>query len=410
MDIKVTDAKDNTGEGGDGTKSITVDITPMIQTVATTESDTSKIVTEGKGVNAVVLGEAEHLKVTGTVQVDIPLPADFVTFAQGAETATLYVRHTTESGRVYTYQGTVDAATHVLTFDNPHGFSSFEIGTQAAVATNGNIGYDNLKEAVEEAKDGDTITISADNTEKITVTKTISFTIAGGYTTKIKAGAYTTLTKTDVEVGTLYTFVYTAPTYSDKDDKDDADTTETPSFTDVPEGQWYSDAVAYCAANGLMDGVGDGKFEPRTTVSRAMAITTLYRMAGSPEVTGSNNFTDLTQDWYKDAVQWGVTVGITDGVSATSFAPDDDISREQLATMLYRYANVMGLDVSNKNDLSGYTDSGEISSFATEAMQWANAAGYVTGNSATTLAPKAVSDRATLATILMRYCESNAAE
>jgi hypothetical protein len=159
-----------------------------------------------------------------------------------------------------------------------------------------------------------------------------------------------------------------------------------------------------------MDGVGDGKFEPFTTVTRGMAITTLYRMAGSPEVSGSNSFTDLTQDWYKDAVQWGVTVGITDGVSATAFDPNSAITREQLATMLYRYAKVMGIDVSEKNDLGGYTDSAKISDFATDAMQWANAAGLITGVTNTTLVPTADSDRATLATILMRFCESNKAE
>lgn len=183
------------------------------------------------------------------------------------------------------------------------------------------------------------------------------------------------------------------------------DNAENP-YEDVAADSWYYDEVMYVTANGLMNGMGDSEFQPATTVTRAMAITTLYRMAGSPTVSGSNSFTDLTADWYKDAVQWGVETGITNGISETEFDPSSAISREQLATMLFRYAKNSDADTSAKADLDKYTDAGQVSSWAQDAMQWANASGLITGDTDTTLSPKADSSRAVLATVLMRYCES----
>ncbi len=177
-------------------------------------------------------------------------------------------------------------------------------------------------------------------------------------------------------------------------------------FIDVVENDWFYDEVKYVHENELMNGMGDNLFQPGVNVTRAMAITTLYRMAGSPAVTGSSSFTDLAASWYKDAVQWGVAEGITNGVSDTKFDPNSAITREQLATMLYRYAEYAGIDVSAKADLGIYSDAASISKWADDAMAWANAAGLITGDTATTLSPKADSNRAVLATVLMRYCET----
>ncbi len=177
------------------------------------------------------------------------------------------------------------------------------------------------------------------------------------------------------------------------------------SFTDVPKGQWYHEAVDFVVDANLMNGISETSFAPNATASRAMVVTTLYRMAGSPEVNGENNFTDLTQDWYAAAVQWAVETGVTTGYSETIFAPNAPITREQLATMLYRYAKACGMDVSAQADLSGYTDAGEISSWALTAMAWANAEGIIQGDSETTLSPRATSTRAQLAMVLTRICQ-----
>ncbi|MBE6944686.1 MAG: hypothetical protein E7459_01185 [Ruminococcaceae bacterium] len=177
------------------------------------------------------------------------------------------------------------------------------------------------------------------------------------------------------------------------------------SFTDVPKGQWYHEAVDFVVGANLMHGISETSFAPNATTSRAMVVTTLYRMAGSPEVNGENNFTDLTQDWYAAAVQWAVETGVTTGYSETIFAPNAPITREQLATMLYRYAKACGMDVSAQADLSGYTDAGKISSWALTAMAWANAEGIIQGDSETTLSPRATSTRAQLAMVLTRICQ-----
>lgn len=178
------------------------------------------------------------------------------------------------------------------------------------------------------------------------------------------------------------------------------------AFNDVVAGDWYYDSVKYVFENGLMNGTGDSVFEPGATVNRAMVVTVLYRMAGSPAVEGQTKFTDLSADWYKNAVLWAVNAGVTNGVSETAFNPTGAITREQLAAMLYRYAQYAKLDVSKKAELSGYTDAGSISAYAKDALAWANAAGLITGETQTTLNPTGASSRAVLATVLTRFCET----
>ena len=177
-------------------------------------------------------------------------------------------------------------------------------------------------------------------------------------------------------------------------------------FLDVKSTDWFYDYVKYVYDHGLMIGTSEDEFSPNLTSSRAMIVTVLWRMAGSPATSGTNSFTDLTADWYKDAVQWAVSNGITNGMSATSFGPNAPVTREQLATFLYRFADFMGYDISKKNDLAGYTDSDKISDFAKDAMEWINAMGVITGENDTTLNPKGASTRAVLATVLARFCEA----
>jgi len=188
--------------------------------------------------------------------------------------------------------------------------------------------------------------------------------------------------------------------------KDEAAEPVSNPFTDIKETDWFYNFVMYAYEKGLMTGTDADKFSPNVTASRAMIVTVLYRMAGEPEVTGTNTFTDLTADWYKNAVQWAVTNGITNGVSDTLFDPNTAVTREQLSTFLYRYADACGYDITEAKDLSIYSDADKISTFAKDAMAWANALGIITGDTPTTLSPKDSSSRAVLATVLTRFCEA----
>ena len=175
-------------------------------------------------------------------------------------------------------------------------------------------------------------------------------------------------------------------------------------FTDVAEGDWFHDAVRYVYDNGLMDGVGDGQFAPNATTNRAMVVTILYRLAGEPAVSGDAAFTDVADGlWYTDAVLWAAQKGIVNGVSDTEFAPSGDLTREQLATVLYRYAESMGYDVSASVDLSGFPDAGDIQSYAAQALSWAVAEGLLQGFEDDSLRPGGTATRAQIATILMRF-------
>lgn len=189
-----------------------------------------------------------------------------------------------------------------------------------------------------------------------------------------------------------------------------AETPETPdqigSFTDVDTDDWFADAVQYMLDNGMMNGVTDTTFGPGTTTTRGMIVTILYRLEGEPDTTASS-FTDAASGmYYADAVAWAQANSIVTGITETIFAPDQAITREQMAAILYRYAQYKGYDVTASNDLSSYTDASRISAYATTAMQWANAEGLITGNTSTTINPTGNATRAEVATILMRFCET----
>ena len=176
-------------------------------------------------------------------------------------------------------------------------------------------------------------------------------------------------------------------------------------FLDVNEGDWFYDAVAYAYENGLMDGVGGNRFAPNSATTRAQLVTILYRMEGQPVVSGDLPFTDVEAGtWYTNAVGWAAQNGIVNGVGDDTFAPGNDLTREQLVTILYRYAESKGYDVSASADLAGYPDAGQIQSWAQEAMTWAVAEGIVEGMDGN-LNPAGHATRAQIATILMRFCE-----
>ena len=186
------------------------------------------------------------------------------------------------------------------------------------------------------------------------------------------------------------------------------DTEELP-FTDVAEGQWFYEAVQYVYDAKLMNGITDTTFEPDSTTTRGMIVTVLYRMAGEPEVTGESAFTDVAEgSWYADAINWAAANEIVNGYGDGIFAPDTDITREQMAAILYRYAQYKGFDVSVGEDTNilSYTDFDAISEYAIPALQWACGAGVIQGVTEDTLVPQGTATRAQVATILMRFCEN----
>lgn len=186
----------------------------------------------------------------------------------------------------------------------------------------------------------------------------------------------------------------------------DEDKPEEPDepFIDVDENDWFYDAVTYVYSEGMMDGVSDTQFAPNSNLTRGMVVTMLYRLEDEPRVTGSSGFDDVASGaWYADAVTWAAENGIVNGVSDTEFAPNVNITREQLAAILYRYAEYNDYDVSGRDDLSEFTDRSSISGYALDAMRWAVDEGLITGITDTTIEPQGTATRAQAATMFMRF-------
>lgn len=177
-------------------------------------------------------------------------------------------------------------------------------------------------------------------------------------------------------------------------------------FGDVKTADWFYNDVKYVYEKGMMAGTAADVFAPNATTTRAMIVTILYRLEGSPAVTGTSSFVDVPAgQWYTDAVNWAAANQIVKGTSATTFAPNDSITREQMAAILYRYAQYKGYDVTKKADLSGYSDNSQVSAYAKDALAWANAAKLINGVTNTTLAPQGNATRAQVSAILHRFCD-----
>lgn len=176
-------------------------------------------------------------------------------------------------------------------------------------------------------------------------------------------------------------------------------------FSDADRNAWYHDGVHYCVENGLMQGYGNGIFGPNDTLSRAMLVQILYNLENRPAVSGESVFSDVAHSaWYADAVNWAAANGIVEGFGNGQYGPEDDITREQLAAILYRYAQYKNYDVSVGEDTNilSYSDAPEVSEYAVPAMQWACGAGIMEGYG-DVLDPTGNATRAQAATMLMRF-------
>ena len=177
-------------------------------------------------------------------------------------------------------------------------------------------------------------------------------------------------------------------------------------YTDVADDAWYADAVNYVTQQKMMQGTGSTTFSPNAATTRAMVVTILYRLEGSPAVT-SSSYTDVSSDsWYADAVAWAEANNIVQGTGSGKFSPDSSVTRQQLAAILYRYAQYKGYDVSQTADLSGFRDGTQVQSYARTAMEWACGVKLIQGADNNALLPAGSATRAQVAAILQRLCET----
>lgn len=458
LDIQVKDFDQKAG--------LTLDITPKYEKVAYIEGNASTKITLATG----------ELEVTKAVTITVPVPAGMF------QPDNLYVKHE-HDGKVNGYAATLN--NNVVTFTNPHGFSTFTIfndtrsgsitykdkdgavletvsytakdldstlksdysvsgysfrgwnidGTAYTVLTTELLGkidgtsldatpvlkknssgggshYNDtyaikiedtengsVKANEDRASEGETVylTVKADKgyvLDKLTVTDADDEKI----TVKEKGENEYTFTMPDAKVTVKATFV--------KETEEKPETAELP-FTDVTEGNWFYKAVAYVYEQKLMSGVSETEFAPQTSLTRAMLAQVLYNMENQPEVTTTGAFTDVPDhQWYANAVNWAASENIVAGMGDGIFAPNSPVTREQMAAILYRYAQYKGYDTTKTADISDFADGNKTSAWAVPAMQWAVGTGLISGQGDGILAPNGTATRAEVAQILMNFCEN----
>lgn len=198
---------------------------------------------------------------------------------------------------------------------------------------------------------------------------------------------------------------------TDKEEDKDDESTETTelNFTDVKESDWFFKGVEYVVDKGIMSGVSENEFAPSGKLTRAMLVQMLYNMESRPACDAENTFMDVpVGQWYTDAVIWANDAKIVSGMGEGLFAPNMEITREQMVAMLYNYAKYKGYDVTAFADLSAFADTASVSTWAQPAMQWAVAEGYISGMGDNQLAPQGTATRAEIASVIMRFMEATA--
>ena len=373
-------------------KTLTMGITPMYRVVASTKDNPEDIkvvgeVGENEQPNAVVLENSEKELNIRTMTITLTLPSGFV-----SENNTVYIQH-----KGYEYSATANARSEI-TFTNPHGFSEFTFSTERqAVAEIDGTSYTSLQAAVDDATANDIIFIIKD-TGALSATANKTVKVMNETENNIKVtinGVSKTIGQNKIE-----TFVYTSGGGTPSEPEE-----PTWPFTDVTEGgDWFYDAVAYVYENGIMAGTGETTFEPYMELDRAMAAQLFYNLEGKPAVTGDSTFTDVTSGhWAVDAITWAAQNDIVAGIGGGLYDPDSNVTREQFAVMLYKYARFKGYDLTATGDLTQFPDAGSISSWAETALSWANGKGLINGHENSTIDPKGSTIRAQAASIMANF-------
>ncbi|MDR0813700.1 MAG: S-layer homology domain-containing protein [Oscillospiraceae bacterium] len=233
----------------------------------------------------------------------------------------------------------------------------------------------------------------------------LTFTPNGGSAVDITAAKSFVMPNANVVISAV--FKDKAGVTPPGDDTPEGNTPWTNPFADVQAKDWFAGAVEYVSKNGLMAGVSTTEFAPGAPMTRAMLATVLYRIAGQPRVSGASTFSDVAaEQWYTNAVIWANAEGIVAGYGDGIFGTNDNITREQIVAILYRYAKLKGYDVSATTDISRYTDAAAVSDYALAAVKWANAIGLLSGRTETTIVPEGNATRAEVATLLWRFTEN----
>jgi hypothetical protein len=424
-------------------------------------------------------GKAAAVGEDTTVTMSLTLPDGFVDTTAGAQS--VWVKHIKEDGTtVYYYKGTVEKGSQKLSFDNPDGFSEFEVGTDEVVAYIGNTGYGSLQAAVDKAGSNAEITVLKTDETAITVSKPLTIKLAatdGTIAIKVTNGSGYRMTKSD----DTYTFTRISYSYNpgnsspivdagdsvnstpvENEDGASAIVTENEdgtvtaevtvpegvekttivipvtnataglvakdangkivklsvvnetgdglavtltesttltivdnsrTYTDVADDYWGANYIAFASAHELFKSTGDDvSFEPDAQLSRYMMMTILGRLA-------DQEMNDTGADWYVDGQSWAVAQGISDGYNG-----DRNITREEMVTMLWRYAGKPAADADGA-DVNDFADAGDVSEYAKEAMAWAVSVGIINGVDGNKIAPQGNAQRAQVAKIVMKYCE-----
>ena len=246
------------------------------------------------------------------------------------------------------------------------------------------------------------VSVREDTDKTFTITPDSGYHISDVLVDGKSVGAVTSYTFEDVQKKHTIEAVFA---------KDNPDTGVDNPFTDVHPDDWFFEAVMFVYQNNLMNGTSATTFSPNDATTRAQIATIFYRMAGSPAVENTNPFTDVPYgpgtDWYYDAVLWVQQNGIMQGYGDNLFGPGDPVTREQLAVIFYNYAKFKGYDTTASGDLSGFTDTGDLSPWAQEAMKWAVGSGVMSGKGNGILDPKGTATRAEIAAMLQNFIEKN---
>jgi hypothetical protein len=390
--IQVVTYLDITATSYSVAEGLTLDIVPSYKIVATNGIDTSEALASGV------------LTTTSTAQpvsITVGVPDALVTAGKP-----VYIYHEKDSA-TYVYAGTVSGGTgaYTATFENPHGFSTFTVKTSApAFVTDANnqiTYYPTLQDAVDAAASTDVITLLEDGLSA-EITKDVIVKNGTGASIKVTINGE----EIALDAGEKVTVEYT--TSGGGIIGGGGGGTEEPAvpFTDIKEGDWFYDAVVYAYENNLMQGTTGTTFSPDVKMNRAMLVTILYRLEGEPAVSGNVSFTDVPDAYYTEAVAWAASNGLVEGYEDNTFKPTQNITREQFATILYRYAAFKKADTTVSGDLSDFTDAASTSTWAKDAMTWAVDNGIIQGVTPTTLAPRNTATRAQGAAMLMRFIEN----
>ena len=449
-------------------KELTVNITPMYKTVSSTADKAEDVKLDGDGKNAVVYDEGE-LKVAGAVEVTMTLPAGFAAddanlyVMHEAQSGTYYYKATL-SGNTLSFTNPHGFSTFTVKEDDRTAVVDYGEYAEDATYTAANVGEelptadapsgkrfsgwkfngvagtyttltDSLLTALDEAytdkpieatpvfskrsnnggtaytvnvqagKGGD-VEVSPERASKST-TITVTVKADDGYSVDEVTVTESNGDKVDVKKTSegKYTFTMPASNVTVKATFTQGETPEIP-FKDVAENAWYYEAVKYVYDNELMNGVKNDTFAPNSNLNRAMIAQVLYNLEGEPGVQG-DAFSDVAEDtWYFDAVNWAAENKIVEGYGDGNFGPTRAVTREQLAAILFRYAQYKGMDsVTLEENLTGFTDGDQVSSWAVSAMNWAVGQGIMNGKGNNTLDPQGTATRAEVAKMLMVYLE-----